>query len=481
MGVSTLETPETGLVRAGARSLITTQQALEQQLQVWQSQHVHALCPVIDFGALPEQYALVPAKVQIDPNPQMGEVYFNSQFCKPGEVALSAIGLQKLAHCAGISLYTKRTDPRNIPNYWEYQAVARWTGLDGAPIERSATKEWDLRDGSDQLKGFTPKQISEARKHGGRNAETRAINAAIRQLGIKQKYTTEELKKPFGLVRVVYQPDMRDPVQRAIVAQSALGASAAFAHPAALPAGNVIEGELAHDDREPARPDTATNASSHTQTSGAAARATTPEPDFDPVPDVTRKPASETPKRYAITSVQKVGDGGHYYVLTAETGTQRLHTEDAQLARDLFALKGKGPIVELQLQVEADAETKEEATWIVGWRNVAAAAAAVPPIDTAAAAPALPEGACFVEKIDQKSGTNQRTGKAWKLFTVTFSTGEQGKTFSETIAKEAEAARAGRLPVTVTLHDNPQYPDSQDLVALAIVDTRQRSFLESEL
>ncbi|MEZ5421017.1 MAG: hypothetical protein R2708_27260 [Vicinamibacterales bacterium] len=116
--------------------------------------------------------------------------------------------------------------------------MATYRGLDGTPMSREATKEWDLRDGSPQLRGWRPDQVQEGRKHGLRNCEARAINAAIRECGcgIDQKYTIAQLQKPFLVVRVAFQPDMQDPEVRRIVTQAAMGASSALYGGAALPA-----------------------------------------------------------------------------------------------------------------------------------------------------------------------------------------------------------------------------------------------------
>src|SRR6185369_13154252 len=97
------------------------------------------------------------------------------------------------------------------------------------------------------MKGWTSNQIDEGRKHGLRNCEARAINAAIRECGcgIKQKYTRAELAKPFVVVRVAFQPDFSDPdIKRMVTQQAMSGVSALY--PAAareLPARDVGDNE----------------------------------------------------------------------------------------------------------------------------------------------------------------------------------------------------------------------------------------------
>lgn len=442
------QTTQTALAPVNAR-LIRSHGDLTALLQHWQQHQVHALCPTVDFGALPAQYVLVPALVKIDPDPKMGDVYYREDFCGPDEVALTATALQKIANCAGISLFTQRTDPRTALNYWEFRATATWTSFDGTKQHRTATKEWDLRDGAEQIKGFKPRQIAESRKHGSRNAETRAINAVIRQLGVKQKYSRKELERPFGLVRVVFQPDMKDPVQRAVVAQNALGSGSTMYPTALPPAADVINGEIVRE--EPAS----------TSTTAAA-------DDFDPVPAAEAKPQPQT--RYTVTAVQKQerpGQGPLFYVLTEQTGATRLHTEDEALAREALRAKKAGLPIELTSQVEQDATHHFEATWILELRVIEPATAGSQPSS----------GACTVVKVDEKSGTNSRG--PWTLYTITFSTGEQGTTFSRTDGEAAKAARDAKTPVTPRLEDDPKYPNQQNVTQLIVGE--QKSFLESEL
>ncbi|MEO8483098.1 MAG: hypothetical protein ABI634_12865 [Acidobacteriota bacterium] len=203
------------------------------RLQVWQRQQYHVLTPFANFSALPDHFGLVPTLVYIDPNPDAGDVYEDRLFCKDGEVAIAKIGLSKIAMAAGMTITTVRTDDRRIQNLWEMRATARFVGIDGTPQSVDGTEELDLRDGSDRSQKVMGKNRSQdalraARAKGLRGCEARAINAAIRQFGIRQKYTKAELGKPFVLVRVVYMPDMNDAATRQQVTERALAGSSAL-------------------------------------------------------------------------------------------------------------------------------------------------------------------------------------------------------------------------------------------------------------
>lgn len=259
--------PEQGLERRPTSSspeVITTPAQFNDRLKLWTDRHYNVICAVTNFSALPPQYVLAVSVVQLNPDPKAGEVYGDPLWCKKAsdakdapftELAPTKTALRKLASAAGISITTQRTDPRTIQHFWEFKATATRRNIDGSVEVREATKEWDMRDGSAQIgKRWTPNQIQAFRANGLRHCESRAANAAVREFGIKQKYTVEELRKPFIVVTPTFVPDMTDPEQRKLVAQNALSGTAMLyqAPRQALPAptdyvhdADVIEGEAA--------------------------------------------------------------------------------------------------------------------------------------------------------------------------------------------------------------------------------------------
>jgi len=315
MSTTTIDTP-TALAPTGDRTpaVIKTPDEYMAAVKRWEG-HFHVLTPFTSMSGIAASYGLVVSQIRINPDKTQGEVYDGLPFLKSDEVALAKIGLRKLAECAGISTETFRTDPRTIPHYWEVKAVATYTGIDGSKIRREATKEWDLRDGSPQLRGWKPDQIQEARKHGLRNCEARAINAVIREsgCGIRQKYSRAELQKPFVVVRVAFQPDLADPEIKKLVTQSALSATSAL-YPAARPAieaapivdeptPGAAEPRLVGSSAATASPSTSTPPSS--TTAGAAAPVpaaaggggSDEPPSDDAVRIVAAKPVTGTSKK----------------------------------------------------------------------------------------------------------------------------------------------------------------------------------------
>jgi len=262
-------------------SVITTPEAFDEAMKKWTGKF-NVLTPFTAISGLAAQHGIIVSQVKINTDTSKtgpGEVYDGLPFLSRDEVALAKIGLRKLAECGAISTRTERTDPRTIAHYWEFRAIASYRGIDGAIVTREATAEWDLRDGSARLKGWTPNQITEGRKNGLRNAETRAINAAIRECGcgIKQKYTKTELEKPFLVLRVAFQPDMTDPEQRRMVAEHGLRSTSTLYGGGGrlLPANDAVDGEVLDEPR--------------TVGSGKAADApTTPDPEAPPTEDAVR-------------------------------------------------------------------------------------------------------------------------------------------------------------------------------------------------
>lgn len=228
---------EQSLERAAVKTpaIITTPEEYRGALLRWQEQHLNILTPFANFSGLMPSHGLISSLVQINTDKLSEEIYSGLPFLKNGAVAIAKRGLRKIAEGLGISTRLEYISVNQERHYWHVKAIAKYRGLDGAWIEREGSQEWDLRDGSERLKGFTGNQISEARKHGLRNCETRAINAAIRECGcgIKQVYKKDELARPFVAVRVALRQDQNDPEVKRIVAENFVGASRALYAPQA--------------------------------------------------------------------------------------------------------------------------------------------------------------------------------------------------------------------------------------------------------
>lgn len=239
------------------------------------------------------------------------------------EFAIAKGGLRKLADLASMSTGARRTDNGVVRNYWSFEGYVTYTALNGTKITKTATAEWDLRDGSDRMKGWVPNQVSESRKNGLRNAETRAINAAIREagIGIKQKYTRAELQRPFVVIEVAYQPDMSDPLVKEIVTRHALGGHELLYGGGGRALPPVEDVEPAEEPRSVGR--------------GTTSQTTPPVPAADepPTPEAVKIKAAEK-KSFVYQNGQKKGQQGERYLIIDSTGTEystfsKTHYDDA--------------------------------------------------------------------------------------------------------------------------------------------------------
>lgn len=357
-------------IEESARQSITDTTALTVRIREWQEM-AHVLTPVVQVSALAPQHAVNIAVVlidsRIDDQGIGAETYGLKKdgrglpWLKADERAIGKTGLLKISAAAGISwdaALSGRTDDRKERYYWEYKAVGSYVGFDGRPQTILGTFELDLRDGSPALKGFTPAQIDATRKSGLRICESKAINAAVRELGIKQKYTVKELEKPFVILRTAFIPDMKDPMQRQLVAERALGgASALYGHTRRLEAGPVhpdidVEpangnGQAAHVETSAGTVDAKTGELVDEKTTAAA------EPTEPTGPTITDVQVQEGKTRDQVDAkgqvVKKGGRPFTRYFVTLSDG-EKLHTFDAEIGKLAQALMKEKVPVEVQVQ-----------------------------------------------------------------------------------------------------------------------------------
>ena len=230
--------------------IITRPDQFTSAVARWQGRF-NLLTPFTNISGLAQAHGIFSTVIPIDTNKLAGEVYDGLPFLKQDQVALAKNGLRKVAEGLGISTKLEYISVGVVAFYWHVKAIARYTGIDGKDVTREASMEWDLRDGSPRLKGWTPKQVEEARKYGLRACETRAINAAIRECGagLKQAYSKDELSRPFVAVRVALQPDMSDPDIKRMVTEHFVGASRALY--ASNPVTSPADAWADHDEPNP--------------------------------------------------------------------------------------------------------------------------------------------------------------------------------------------------------------------------------------
>jgi hypothetical protein len=250
--------------------LILDPEVLFNSINHWKAEGYHVLTPATRVQRFAPQWGASISMVLMDPTVDYDtgrgtDCYFDPGTMKrPGadverhERGIARVGLARIARCAGISwdpTFTVRVDSRQMLHFWEFRAVGVGMDFDGQPFTIQGTKEVDLRDESAQIGGWSPKvwrdeldaaqrekrgpkaingwtdrRVLGARAHGLQLAETKAMDRAIRSLGLQHIYTVAQLRKPFIVVKATYVPDMADPDVRAMVTEQHLrGTRALFA------------------------------------------------------------------------------------------------------------------------------------------------------------------------------------------------------------------------------------------------------------
>jgi len=206
----------------------------------------NVLTPVTVIDRLPEMTRLSVRIVQADIE---NDTYHSKLFMGQTERAPSKLLLDKIAAAAGLSwdpLNCGRIDDRSDPNVVEWKMAGRLLDFDGLARTIIRSKRVDLNDDSSQVRGWTVKQIQASRGHLMELAESKAANRVIRAaLSVRQKYTRDELARPFVIPRLVPEFDLSDPIVRAAIVAHRLGAERQLYQPAPAAIIDLPEGPQA--------------------------------------------------------------------------------------------------------------------------------------------------------------------------------------------------------------------------------------------
>ena len=194
------------------------------------SESYHLVSPATAVDALPPGFGVAISVVHVDPNPDKkgpGDVVPIS-----GKLMLSANSLARVAAAAGIDwdpARSGRLDNGQDPRYCHFRAVGFVRNFDGSVRTLTGEVEVDAREGSPQIEEIRTKaqkravehpddpndggasQILELRKFLLRHAERKAKNRAIVDMGVKRSYTSEEIKRPFAVARLMWTGQSDDP------------------------------------------------------------------------------------------------------------------------------------------------------------------------------------------------------------------------------------------------------------------------------
>lgn len=146
--------------------------------------------------------------VQLNPDVNGPDVY-RSDDIKQGHVALTKVALRKIADLAGLTtLWSRRDDDGKDPAYVLWQ-VALLLRVPGRP-DRQAIGSHEIRLAGDAVKGWSPARLAKARQHMVRMAESKATNAAIRDLlTLGSSYPQAVVQRPWVVMR--WEANMANP------------------------------------------------------------------------------------------------------------------------------------------------------------------------------------------------------------------------------------------------------------------------------
>lgn len=147
------------------------------------------------------------------------------------KVGLGKDALNSIAIGMGVQwdpVLSRRLDDASNPHYCRYLAVGKMRDSDGTWITVFDEKENDLRDGSQQAKDMTEKQLAQQRANIWSLTITKARNRAIRGRGVKCAYQRDELAKPFVSLKLIFTGESSDPEIRRMKARAMLDSSSAL-------------------------------------------------------------------------------------------------------------------------------------------------------------------------------------------------------------------------------------------------------------
>lgn len=229
-------------------------------LEKYRNEGANVLLPSTRIEGLSDWHEPVIDQVNLDPDPDQGDVYCqekSNKKDKPSKYAITKQGLMKLSACAGIMWHPsecRRTDDRRDRDYVSFQAVGGVRKADGTAIYLKAEYDLDFdviqdeieeqyrkkqagydKDQPDWWKKMSPdsqeayiqacirRDLLQKRKHKMKMAESGAMTRVIRSLlGLKSTYTPKELQKPFVMARIVIKPDFNDKEVRAKMIEASI-------------------------------------------------------------------------------------------------------------------------------------------------------------------------------------------------------------------------------------------------------------------
>ena len=198
-------------------------------LKRYHDEGYNILTPSITLEGLSSRHRATVETLSLSHDTDDGDVYSDPN--AKNKFIVSKQGLDKLAGLAGVLWPDKegsrRIDDGDNPDYVAFEAFGAIRKADGQLVPVKAYYDMDLiaieddvrathrkngytykkkrgKELDDYVEYCTARDMRSIRKHRGTRCESGARNRVIRALlGLKKKYTTAELKKPFVCVRIL--------------------------------------------------------------------------------------------------------------------------------------------------------------------------------------------------------------------------------------------------------------------------------------
>ena len=229
---------------AQAQKAQTQFESIEQEIEWHRENGSNILIP---FTKLEPSEFHMPVIDEVHLSIEQGDAYQRKDAKGNIKYALSFQGLNRLGVCAGVQWHpyeTRRTDNGADRLYIAFRAVGGVKKADGSMVwhaanydldlevireeieeqHRNKSKNWNksLQEKDAYVEHATARDWRQKRRHKHALAESGAKARVLRSLlGVKGLYTEAELKKPFVVVRYIFQPPTDDPnVRRQLINQS---------------------------------------------------------------------------------------------------------------------------------------------------------------------------------------------------------------------------------------------------------------------
>ncbi len=282
-------------------------------------QHYHVITPAMSVGGIPEGCEIYTSLVAVQPyGPEVYNITGDRKNPKDDDsVGIDKVALRKIwAAIGGTWQHSRRTDNNSHPHYCAWEAAGLYEQFDGKVCRVLGNVDIDVRaplgpayveivEKAKKSNRDPASQLLELRKFLLRQCESKAMNKAVSEVGVRRSYKRSDLNKPFLVARLAVtgrtaDPELRKEFARMHYAARLQGTSALYGAPAALPAPAQADADLGYGEEEYQRESVAYSIPQNQIGASSGDIETHGEPGSEPKNDAPARksepPAAETKK-----------------------------------------------------------------------------------------------------------------------------------------------------------------------------------------